>query len=109
MMQVHISEFLFSEISDREIEMLKHDYEEKIAQERQTNLKAQGDINVLNKKFGYLVIYVPIFTRSRILTAEIDDLKAQIVVLMEDKKALSYSISTWEKEASGLRKEIRDR
>jgi hypothetical protein len=39
------------EDADRELEQLKHEYEEKIASERQNALRIKGDSNIINKKY----------------------------------------------------------
>ncbi len=84
------------EDADREIEQQRHDYEEKLANERQNSLRLKGENNLMGKKFATL-------------QKEIEDLKEEIGGLNDQKKQLYQQIHLLEKEIGSQKKEIRDR
>eukprot|EP01116_Phalansterium_solitarium_P025006 TRINITY_DN9363_c0_g2_i2.p1 TRINITY_DN9363_c0_g2~~TRINITY_DN9363_c0_g2_i2.p1 ORF type:complete len:870 (+),score=418.23 TRINITY_DN9363_c0_g2_i2:862-3471(+) len=82
--------------ADREIEQQKHEYEEKLALEKQNALRLKGENNLLVKKYSNQA-------------KEIETLKEEISNMTTNKKQLMHQIHQHIKEIAGMKKEIKDR
>jgi chromosome segregation ATPase len=81
---------------DTEIQNAMTRYEKKLRASREEGLRLKGENGIMRKKFNSLY-------------KEIDDMKAEKVRLLGEHKKLQDSIRNYEKEATGLKKEIQER
>jgi len=84
------------EDSDREILDIKHQYERRLRDEKEANMRLKGETGIMKKKFTSL-------------QKEIDDHKEEIKKLNAENSKLNNVIRSLEKDIQGLKKEIQER
>ncbi|KAH9523432.1 Cilia- and flagella-associated protein 57 [Bulinus truncatus] len=81
---------------DREILDIKHQYERRLRDEKEANMRLKGETGIMKKKFTSL-------------QKEIDDHKDEIKKLQAEALKLNNVIRSLEKDIQGLKKEIQER
>ncbi|GFR57789.1 cilia- and flagella-associated protein 57-like [Elysia marginata] len=84
------------EDADREILDIKHQYERRLRDEKEANMRLRGETGIMKKKFTSL-------------QKEIDDHKEDIKKLQAETSKLNNVIRSLEKDILGLKKEIQER